>query len=183
MERTWVRSADSLLFMSLVACGHRDKLLCIYMFVCIYVCTHTHTPPMDERIYGYVGWDISLIQTGVRIQPHHAVSALQLPAGVHSCWALTICQGSIEACTLFPFSCPSMPRFPQGGPTVVSSPPPALDGGVLGACAVPELDVRSRHWDTGVAPALLKRRGPKSKLKDSTGPLPLLNLSLLPVSP
>lgn len=87
----------------------------IYVCVCIYVCTHTHTPPMDERIYGYVGWDISLIQTGVRIQPHHAVSALQLPAGVHSCWALTICQGSIEACTLFPFSCPSMPRFPQGG--------------------------------------------------------------------
>lgn len=139
----------------------------IYMSVCIYVCTHMHTPPMHECIYGYVGWEISLIQAGVRIQAHHAVSALQLPAGVHACWALTICQGSAEACTLFPFSCPSMPRFPRGAHCGLQ-PTSRSRWGVLGARVVPELDVRSRHWDTGVAPAPLKRRGPRSKLKDRT---------------
>lgn len=160
-----------------------------HMYVCksggVYMCIYMNTPsspfPMQACVYGYVDWDISLVQIGMLIQHHHAVSALRLPAGVHSCWSLTICQGSIEACTVFSFS--SMPQFLQEGATV-SSMPLGLNRGRLRASVMLQLDVRYKHWDrhTGVASVLINRRGPRSKLWHRTSPL-LLNFNLLFVTP
>lgn len=176
-------------------CGHFDIYVsrclqpakgscCVY--ICLYTYLHapTHTPRVfciNAWVYGYAGWDTSLIQTGVWIQHHHAGSAPQLPAGVHLCWAPTIWQGNSEACTLLCFSCPSTPPFLQQGATMVSSTPTCRVRGSQNLCdAGAGFQMYILGYRGCTCAVKDKREGTRASSRPE--PLPLLSFSLGPVS-
>lgn len=171
-----------LIFISLDACGQlREAVMCIN--VCTHICMHPPTHPprvfcINACVYGNADWDTSLIHTGVWIQHHHAVSAPQLPAGVHSCWALTICQSNSGACTLLPFSCLSTPPFLQGA-TTVSNTPRCRVRGSQNLC---DAGAGFQMWTLGYrgCTCAVKDKRESTWASSRSEPLPLLSLG--PVS-
>lgn len=144
--------------------ANQGKLLCVYMSVYIWVCTHPHT---SQHMHLSACRLRNTPSPG--IQPHHALSTLQLPA-------VFIHQGNTEACTLLLFSCPSMPLSLQvsNTPTMVSNTTLCLGQ----ACSEP---AGSWGWisdvdrDSGVVFVLLKTW---QRARSRSEPLPLLIFSL-----
>lgn len=126
------------------------------MFVHIYVCTHPQTRPLEcACIYGCADWDKSPVQANVWIQTHHAMSALQLPAGVH----LSGIPQYTEACTLLPSLLLLHASVSAGGSHCGLQNTSLSGSGVLRTCVMLQLDFGCRHWDWWIAFVLLKTRG------------------------
>lgn len=129
--------------------ANQGKLLCVPMFVYIYVCTHPHTHP--QRVHAIMGMQIEKYPKFRLV----CESKTTMPWVFSSFQLVFICQGNTEACSLL-----LLHTSVSAGRSHCGLQHTSLSGSeVLRTCVILQLDFGCRCCDRGVAIVLLNTRG------------------------